>query len=476
MSSALLLENIWQECLKILQEELGSRVVETWFKAISFSYWDANKKIVYLKVPNAFVQDWVGSKYKNILTNHLSRLLNELVENVIFTEQPHDIFNQNIDIQPAIKVESKQAQYRAVVMPEKTVESKQAVALRNVKTKTVTNQAYQFESFVVGPNNSLAYAASIAATEKPGILYNPLFIYGACGLGKTHLLHAIGNQIKVAWPKAKILYQSADRFVHEFINAIRFDKVAVFESKYKELDVLLIDDIQFISNKEQTQEAFFHVFNALYEARKQIVFTSDSMPKDIAGLAQRLRSRLEGGLLVDIQIPSLETKVAILKKKADFHGETLADDVAYFISSRALSNIRELEGMLIRVLAFANLTNQPISLDLAHKVLLKSSITKNESEDAANLQFIGSKVASYYKFTLKDLKSDKRTRDLTFARHVSMYLMKKLTDKSLIDIALFFNRRDHSTVIYALEKIDFLKLENENFASDILKLENSCIF
>lgn len=462
------LDNIWQEFLKIVNEEVGSRVVETWFKAVIFEQWDSNSKTAYLKAPNTFVKEWVKSKYQELFKIHLGRLLNETHVNILFLDHA----KTEVRVTPATSIEKN---FYIAPLPDNNQENKvplvykKNVNLKNVARPAAINHSYQFDSFVVGPNNSLAYAAAKAVAEKPGTLYNPLFIYGDSGLGKTHLLHAVGNSIKIVNPKVRILYQSADRFVNEFINAIRFDKINVFESKYRDVDVLLVDDIQFLSNKEQTQEAFFHIFNTLYEAKKQIVFSSDSLPKDIAGLADRLRSRLDGGLITDIQIPTLETKIAILKKKADLHNEPLSDDVAHFIASRVSTNVRELEGLLIRILAFASLTQQDISLELAHKVLSRTTKEVNK-QTVLDLQQIALKVAKYYGYTLNELRSTKRYKSLTLARHMAMYLMKKHTENSLADIGAFWRRKDHTTVIHAIEKIEQFK--QNDLSDDLQKIEN----
>lgn len=469
-----MVHDIWQDFLKIVNEEVGSRVVETWFKAVTFSQWDTYGKMVYLKAPNNFVKEWITSNYYSLLQLHLGRLLNEKHITITFIDDT----KVDVSIVPAINPEKSRYSVTApsiapAVLHTTTNSSRKIAPLAKVTpVKPQVCHSYQFDTFVVGPNNSLAYAAAQAVAEKPGVLYNPLFIYGDSGLGKTHLLHAVGNSIKAGQPKARVLYQSADRFVNEFINAIRFNKVNVFESKYKDVDVLLIDDIQFISNKEQTQEAFFHIFNTLYEARKQIVFSSDSLPRDIAGLADRLRSRLDGGLVTDIKPPTLETKIAILKKKADLHKEPLSDEVAYFIASQGSSNVRELEGLLIRVIAFASLMHQPVSLEIAHKVLARSS-KDMAKQSTVDLQRIATKVAHYYEYTLNELRSTKRHKNITLARHVAMYLMKKLTDSSLTDIAAFWKRKDHSTVIHALEKIEQWKTKETSFAEVLITLERT---
>jgi chromosomal replication initiator protein len=459
------LNGIWQDFLTIIREEAGSRVVETWFKAVVFSQWDSHAKTAYFKVPNNFVKEWLTNNYMRLFELHLGRLLNEQKIHLLFLDET----KMDMQIRPARPQETAEQH-----MPVLASIKKEHLPVQAAPRKVCINLDYKFDSFVVGPNNSLAYAAAHAVTEKPGILYNPLFIYGGSGLGKTHLLHAIGNQIKAQDNKARVLYQSADRFVTEFINAIRFNKVNQFEQKYREIDVLLIDDIQFISNKEQTQESFFHIFNALYEARKQIVLSSDSMPRDISGLADRLRTRLDGGLITDIQKPTLETKIAILKKKAELQREIISDEIAYFIASRVSSSVRELEGLLIRVLAFANLTHQALSLELAQKVLLSST---RESTLLPVLGFdrIAACVATHYNLTLSELRSIKRHKDITIARNAAMYLMKKLTHKSLAEIALFWGRKDHSTVVHALSKIDQIRVEDVAIQETLNQLERQLL-
>lgn len=461
---------VWEEFLKIVREEVGSRVVETWFKSVVFSQWDSSAKTVYLQVPNNFIKEWIENNYVPLLKLHLGRLLHETTL--------HILFNQ-IDTPTELKVSHEIVSVNAVNEPVKYIKRAHTLPVKKgeiISQQTVStvaiNTNYQFDTFVVGPNNALAFAAAKAVADKPGMLYNPLFIYGNSGLGKTHLLHAVGNAILADNPKCRILYQSADRFVNEFISAIRFDKVHQFETRYKDVDVLLIDDIQFISNKEQTQEAFFHIFNTLFEARKQLVFSSDSLPGDIEGLAGRLRTRLDGGLITDVHVPTLETKIAILKKKAEGHGTLLTDDVAHFIAARVLSSVRELEGLLIRVFAFADLTNQPVTLEVAEKVLTRTA-KDSTRPSAPDLQSIAVKVASHYNYSLGELRSNKRHKDLALARHIAMYLMKKLTDKSLADIALFWKRKDHSTVIHAFDKIEHYKSTDAQLGAALQKLEQA---
>ncbi len=456
-----MLNNIWQEFLNIVNQEVGSRVVDTWFKAVTLVKWDFLKKTIYIQAPNTFVRDWIKSHYLNLFSLHLSRLFNVTEINIIFLDN---------DQKQILNFEKENISSTEQRLPEKIPLQNKLPIKGAIRDRSQINSKYQFETFVVGPNNSLAYAAAYAVTQKPGILYNPLFIYGESGLGKTHLLHAIGNEIKLKNKDAVILYQTSDRFVTEFINAIRFDKIHLFKEKYKAIDVLLVDDIQFFSNKDQTQEAFFHIFNSLYDSHKQIVFSSDNYPKHIEGIAERLRSRLEWGLVTDIHAPTLETKIAILKKKIEDNSENISDEVFHFIASKVDSNIRELEGSLIRVLAFSNLTNQPISLEIAKKVLAHNN---NEQKNNNIITFtnISKAVCKVYSYNLTDLQSKNKNKELSLARQITMYLMKKLTDKSLQEIGFFLKRKDHSTVLHAIHKIQKLRSNDSVFDLTLKKIE-----
>lgn len=474
-----MVQAIWEDFLKIAKEEAGSRVVETWFKAVSLQLWDPATQTVYLKAPNQFVKNWIKNNYVALLQTHLGRLLNVSMPKVAFIDDAVSTHES------ARETHSRGTLSRGTPSREASVETFQMVPAqlagekRGALAPRVTarqvqgniNPAFTFDSFVVGPSNSLAYAAAHAVTEKPGRLYNPLFMYGGSGLGKTHLLHAIGNAIKDNHQQAHVLYQTADRFVNEFISAIRFDKVHKFQMKYREVDVLLIDDVQFISNKEQTQEAFFHIFNSLYESNKQIVFSSDTFPQNIEGIAERLRSRLASGLVTDVHLPSLETKVAILKKKASLSGDTLPDDVAHFIASRVVSNIRELEGALIRVTAFSLLTKQPLNLELAKRVLVRVS----EQTVTVGGEKVIKVLLRHYPYTFDDMLSKNRNKDLALVRQVAMYLLKKLTDKSLRDIGVFLGGRDHSTVVHAIDKIEELLKEDRQLAEKVKRIQSDVL-
>lgn len=449
-------ENLWQEFLKIIREDVGSRVVETWFKAIKCSHWDSLNKTVYLQAPNQFVREWVVSNYEELCKRNLARLLNVPTVSVVFvktseTQSTKNSVTESASVQVPLYEPARVIDFKSTALVERPSQSSSVALMPKTRNKGVLNEQYRFESFVVGPSNTLAFSAAQVVSENPGCLYNPLFMYGSSGLGKTHLLHAIGNAIKSRNKKASVLYQSADRFVHEFISSIRMSKVYQFEAKYKDVDVLLIDDVQFISNKEQTQETFFHIFNMLHQANKQIVFTSDSMPRDIAGLAERMRSRLEGGLLADIQSPTVETMVAIIQKKGESFGQQVPDDVAHFIASRGCCNVRELEGMLMRVMACASLGQEPLSFELATRVL--STHTHSDVKESLSLQTIAATVAKHFGYSLQDLRSEQRNKDIAQARHIAFYLMKKMSSFSLREMGKFLERKDHSTVMYAYEKI-----------------------
>lgn len=442
-----MIDTIWQEFLSIVAQEAGTHVVHTWLNAVTLKQWDALENVIYLQAPNTFVCEWIKANYLPLFHTHLCRLLNVDSLRVHFTNQEAtELVPTNKQIIPAVSL-NKTSQ-TGPAQPIDVVPSVRKAA--TIRQKNFLNKNYSFQNFVVGPSNQLAYAAAVAVSEKPGKLYNPLFIYGGSGLGKTHLLHAIGNEIQVAHKRVEVLYVTADHFVNEFINAIRFDKVTQFKERYYALDILLIDDVQFISNKEQTQEAFFHIFNALYQAHKQIVFSSDSDPANINGLAERLRSRFEWGLVSDIQMPALETKVAILKRKAELAQQQIEDEVLYYIASRVISNIRELEGALIRITAYAQLVNLPITLELAKKLFQRHREVK---EAVLDFQTVVNCLSRKYRYTLTDLRSQHRNKEISHVRQLAMYLMKKLTNKSLQEIGHYLARKDHTTVMHAIQRI-----------------------
>lgn len=465
--------DIWKEFLKIINQEAGSQVVETWFKAVSLQSWDSATNTVILSVPNQFVKKWIQENYTTLLQTHLGRLLHSNNLNFIFLSSGTETPARNII--PASSIQILETLPDSDKGPQKEASSQIATTVYTNKPRVQRqnngknfNENYTFENFIVGPSNSLAYAAAQAVAENVGKVYNPLFIYGGTGLGKTHLLHAIGNAIQKNEPSLQISYETTDHFINDFINCIRFDKAGSFRNKYQKLDLLLIDDVQFLSNKEQTQEVFFHIFNTLHQNQKQIIMSSDTFPKEISGLQNRLKSRLEWGLVADIQIPDLETKIAILKKKADQNSIDLPENVAYFISSCVISNIRELEGALIRVGAFARLINKPITLDIAKKVLLNLNQKHNES---TSLEKVLRLCARHLDVAINDLKSKKRSKEIAEARQIVFYLMKKLSISSLQIIGSFVGGRDHSTVIHAINKVDGMIKHDTEFAQKLKMIE-----
>ena len=326
------------------------------------------------------------------------------------------------------------------------------------------NPRYTFDAFVVGSSNQFAQAACQAVAELPSRAYNPLFIYGGVGLGKTHLLHAVGHQCVRLFPGMSVAYLSSERFTNELINAIRYDRTAEFRARYRTIDLLLIDDIQFISGKERTQEEFFHTFNDLYESRKQIIVSSDSSPKDIPEIEERLRSRFEWGLIADIQPPDFETRVAIIKKKAALERIRLGDDVAYLIASRIKSNIRELEGSLTRMIAFCALTGREMTVDLAQEVLGE---LWGDDEKIITIDQIQRRVCDFFGLKLSDLKAKNRTKAIAFPRQVAMYLSRQMTHSSLSEIGRAFGGKDHTTVLHAVDKIQTLLQEDPKLRKTI---------
>jgi chromosomal replication initiator protein len=323
------------------------------------------------------------------------------------------------------------------------------------------NPKYTFETFVVGASNQFAHAAARAVAESPSRSYNPLFLYGGVGLGKTHLLHAVGHQVARRHAGLKVLYLTAEQFVNQLINSLRFKSMHAFRERYRAIDVLLVDDIQFLANKERTQEEFFHTFNTLYTNQKQIVLSSDGSPRSMPQIEERLRSRFEWGLIADIQVPDLETKIAILRRKADLDGATLPDDVALFVAHQVRSNVRELEGLLNRVVAFASLTGKPLSLDLAKETL--KDILPDASRRPSSAEIIKF-VARHYGLKVSEIKSKSNAKPIAFPRQVAMYLCKQLTDLSYPEIGRQFNDKHHSTVMYSVDKIEQLRTSDEEFA------------
>jgi chromosomal replication initiator protein len=428
------MEKIWLEAQSNMKKVLTPQSYNTWIKPIKFLA--VADDILSLEVPSKFIEEWVTEKYLSFIQEAISSLSGN---------------NFKIEFMINEKKPTENTEERKIASIIKDSVNTNNTAGDNNLSKL--NPKYTFESFVCGPSNQFAHAASQAVANKPASNYNPLFIYGGVGLGKTHLLIAIGNHILSNNRNAKVCYYSSEKFMNEMINSLRYKKMDEFRNKFRKMDILLIDDIQFMAGKEATQEEFFHTFNALYESHKQIVVTSDKFPKDIPGLEERLRSRFEWGLIADIQSPDIETKIAILKKKADLYAVSLPDDVALFLASSATSNIRELEGMLIRLGAFASLTDNEINLKMAREVLKDIIVEKNKE---ISIEMIQKNVADHFKIKVTELKSEKRLKTLLVPRQIAIYLSRELTKASYPEIGEKFGGKDHSTIIHSTKKIDKL--------------------
>jgi chromosomal replication initiator protein len=429
------LYDIWDKALSLIKQDVSEVTYNTWMKTIKPKFIDND--LFIFEVPNKFSVDILTDRYVPLIINTLKHVTSKVynVKFVIAQSQTENIQNKKDDYLGTFHTNK-----------ELTGENKN----QNL-VSTALNPKYSFDNFVIGANNRFAHAASLAVAEAPAKAYNPLFIYGGVGLGKTHLMHAIGHHILSQNKWSKVLYVSSETFTNELINSIKDDKNIQFRNRYRNIDVLLIDDIQFIAGKESTQEEFFHTFNALHEANKQIVISSDRPPKEIPTLEDRLRSRFEWGLITDIQPPDLETRIAILRKKAEMENLTIDDEVMLFIAKKIKSNIRELEGALTRIIAYSSLANKEINIDLAY-VALKDIISENKPRKVT-ISLIQQIVSSYYNLRIEDFKSKKRTKNVAFPRQIAMYLTRELTDLSLPKIGEEFGGRDHTTVIHAYEKI-----------------------
>ncbi|MCY6958210.1 chromosomal replication initiator protein DnaA [Clostridium brassicae] len=444
------LEQLWTKTLNIIKGELTEVSFNTWIKCIVPL--SIENDTIKLEVPNDFTRGILESRYKSLIINAIKLLTSKRYKIEFFISSGEIAFDLN---------NSPRSSNRDNIIV-------------NDEMSCTLNPKYTFDSFVIGNSNRFAHAASLAVAEAPAKAYNPLFIYGGVGLGKTHLMHAIGHYILKHNPKAKVVYVSSEKFTNELINSIKDDKNVDFRNKYRNVDVLLIDDIQFIAGKERTQEEFFHTFNALYEADKQIILSSDRPPKEIPTLEDRLRSRFEWGLIADIQVPDFETRIAILKKKADVENLNIPNEVMVYIATKIKSNIRELEGALIRIVAFSSLTNKEISVELAAEAL--KDIISNEQNKQITIDLIQDTVANYFNLKVEELKSSRRTRNIAFPRQIAMYLSRKLTDMSLPKIGEEFGGRDHTTVIHAYEKISTNLKKDEslkNVVNDLAKKINN---
>lgn len=436
------METIWQQCLEHIRTDMTDISFNTWIRPIVPLMVQGDKFI--LQAPTDFIKNMLETRYFDLISNALDLVAPSQYMPVFITE------NERAKYQP------------------------HPSALRDAHPSqsgsAALNAKYTFDTFVTGNSNRFAHAASLAVAEAPAKSYNPLFIYGGSGLGKTHLMHAIGNYIISQNPMSKVLYVTSEKFTNELITSIQTRKNDEFRERYRNVDVLLVDDIQFIADKEQTQEEFFHTFNALHEANKQIVISSDKQPREIPTLEERLRSRFEWGLIADIQPPDFETRVAILIKKAESENIDICDDVIMYIASKIESNIRELEGSLTRVMAYAALTSREVNIELAEEAL--KDIFPKQKHKKISPQLIQSTVCEFFDISVEDMKAKKRTRELSYPRQIAMYITREKTDLSLPKIGELFGGRDHTTVIHAIEKIsnDIKQDTNvRNIVNDLMK-------
>ena len=431
---------IWDQILARIEAKVNRHSFYTWFKPTSLVT-DGGSSIT-VRVPNALFKDWLTKHYSIVLSEALAEVNRPEASLVFLTEG---------------------ATPPPVVEPVHEAEPQPPSAAVTAASGGL-NPRYSFDGFIVGPSNQFAHAACRAVAEAPSRSYNPLFIYGGVGLGKTHLMHAVGQYILQHNATLRLTYISSERFMNEMINALRYDRILDFRELYRAVDVLLVDDIQFVSGKEGTQTEFFHTFNALYDAQKQIVLSSDRPPHEIPALEERLRSRFEWGLIADVQPPDIETRVAILKRKADAEVLPLPDNVALYIAARIKSNIRELEGSLIRLIAYASLTGREISLELTKEVL-KNII--DQDEKAVTIETIQKFISDYYQLRLGDLKSRNNSKSVAAPRQIAMYLSKALTSASLPEIGRSFGGKHHSTVIHSIKKVEEMRKKSVVFNNQI---------
>ncbi|PIV38912.1 MAG: chromosomal replication initiator protein DnaA [Candidatus Omnitrophica bacterium CG02_land_8_20_14_3_00__42_8] len=435
------LANLWNKILEYTKQEVGEQAFENWFTQTSLV--SITEDSIVIEVPSNFFKDWIYDHYRDILNIAILKTLGKVLP---------------------VKFDIKEWAAKKTTEP-----ANQAAPLEKPPHKRpfYLNPKYTFEGFVVGSSNRFAHAATLAIAEAPAKAYNPLFIYGGVGLGKTHLMQAACHYISEMHGDLKLFYTTSESFTNELINGIQSRTTQKFREKYRNVDVLLIDDIHFIAGKEATQEEFFHTFNALYDGHKQIVLSSDRAPKTIPGMEERLVSRFEWGLVTDVQLPDFETRIAILKKKAERNGTKLQDDILYFIAENVKTNIRELEGALIKLIAYSALENKKITLELAKDILKDIGA---ESAKKITIELIQKKVADYFDIKISDMKTKKRTRQVAYPRHVAMYLAREMTGLTLPEIGGYFGGRDHSTVIHACDKIGVDLKKNQNIKNLLQKL------
>jgi chromosomal replication initiator protein len=458
---------IWNDVLADLESRLNEQIFNAWFKPIDFIGIDNELKLVRLQ-SNHVIKNWVDSYYSEALHAALKEngLSEFTLEWVVKEAEPLSLS------EPTSKISSVRAEVSSLTVSSKNGSNSFFPAspqpqLIHDPNENSLNRKYRFDTFVVGMSNEFAHAAALGAAESPGKTYNPLYIYGGVGLGKTHLMHAIGHSIKERNPHMRIAYITSEQFMNDLINAIRYDKTQAFRDRYRSVDMLLMDDIQFIAGKERTQEEFFHTFNALHNDQKQIVITSDCAPKEIPSLEERLHSRFEWGLIADIEPPDLETKVAILKRKADLDGVDLPDEIAFYIATKVKSNIRELEGSLVRLVAISSLRGVPISKMLAQDAL-KTII--DERPKGISIERIQTEVATRYRLTVDELKAKNNSRSVAVPRQIAMYLCKRLTSHSFPEIGKAFGNKHHTTVMHSVEKIGVLAREDRDFHKSVSEL------
>jgi chromosomal replication initiator protein len=436
---------IWDQILARIETKVNQYSFSTWFRPTSFVADRGNT--IAVRVPGQVYEEWLTKHYSVVITESLAEVQRPNAEVVFVSDEAVTVTT------PAVQPEED---HHAVSATEQNTHSEHQPVSAGL------NPRYTFETFIVGPSNQFAHAACRAVAEAPSRSYNPLFIYGGVGLGKTHLMHAIGHYVLQHDSGLRLTYISSERFMNEMINAVRYERILEFRERYRSVDVLLVDDIQFVAGKEGTQTEFFHTFNALYDAQKQIVLSSDRPPHEIPALEARLRSRFEWGLIADIQSPDLETRVAILKRKAEAEVVPLPDPVAMYIASRIKSNIRELEGSLIRLIAYASLTGREISLDLTKEVLRN---VIDQDINVVTIETIQKFVSDYYQLRVSELKSRNNSKSVAMPRQIAMYLCKTLTSASLPEIGRSFGGKHHSTVIHSIRKVEERRQADTDFNS-----------
>jgi len=440
------MKDVWNGVLSSIGEKISQKAFDIWLKPLKLVNQGENK--LELEVPNKFFKDWISENYQTLIKDTLFQ-----ITNTHFTV--HFRLRDNAE-----EVAEKPSVVEKISAPR---------PVKQIHKEDGLNPNYTFEAFVVGSSNQFAHAASLAVANLPAKNYNPLFIYGGVGLGKTHLLNAIGNRIVQNDHLSNVCYTSSEKFTNELINSLRYEKMTDFRNKYRNKDALLIDDIQFLGGKERTQEEFFHTFNSLYESHKQIVLSSDKLPKDIPGLEERLRSRIGWGLIADIQAPDIETKVAILCKKAELFNISLSNEVGLFLASNLGTNIRELEGALTRLRAYSSLTGTEITIAMA-KETLKDILS--DRQKLISIENIQKTVASFFSISISDLKSSKKLRVYAFPRQIAMYLCRTMTSSSFPEIGEKFGGKDHSTVIHAYRQIEKRSNEDREIKNSIETLKN----